>query len=297
MRFAPSGRVAIVVPVHNRLALTNALVSELRRSEHDEALVVIVDDGSTDGTSDYLREHHPDVVVASASGDLWWSGAANLGCLLAIERDAEFLLLFNNDNFAISPNCVSELVRCVREFGGCASSVVLHRDSQRLQHAGGLLDWPSRGIRWRETGAIYRQEARVADCEWLPGMALAFSAGLFRQLDGFNAAVFPQHYADADFTLRARALGKRCVVSYSCWVRNDERTSGVNFYSLVSPMSFVYGLFSLRSSYQLRSTFRFARRYCPQRFIPQYLTLFYLRYAYATIKTWLPARFRVALSR
>jgi GT2 family glycosyltransferase len=291
------GPAAIVVPVHNRLALTNALLSELRRSEHDEALVVVVDDGSTDGTSDYLREHHPDVVVAPGSGDLWWSGAANLGCRLAIERDAEFLLLVNNDNSEISPNCVSELVRCVREFDGCASSVVLHRDSQRLQHAGGSLDWPSGGIPWRENGAIYRQEARTAECDWLPGMSLAFSAHLFTQLDGFDAAVFPQHYADADFTLRAGALGKRRVVSYSCWVRNDERTSGINFYSPVSPISFVQGLFSLRSSYQLRSTFQFARRHCPKRLIPQYLTLFYLRYVYATVKTWLPARFRVALSR
>jgi len=137
MRFAPSGRLAIVVPVHNRLALTNALLSELRQSEHEEALVIIVDDGSTDGTYDYLREHHPDVVIASGSGDLWWSGAANLGCRLAIERGAELLLLFNNDNVRISPNCVSELLRCAVEFDGCASAVALLGDSQRLQHAGG----------------------------------------------------------------------------------------------------------------------------------------------------------------
>ncbi len=258
---------------------------------------MIVDDGSADGTSDYLAEHDPDVVVIPGSGDLWWSGAANLGCRLAIQRGADILLLFNNDNVRISPNCVSELVRCVEGVDGCASSVVLYRDSQRLQNAGGYLDWPSRGVQWREAGAVYRQEDRLAECDWLPGMSLAFPADLFTQLGGFDDRVFPQHWGDADFTLRARALGKRCVVSYLCWVRNDERESGVNFYSRVSPMAFVSGLFSLRSSYQLRGTVRFARRHCPQRFIPQYLTLLYLRYAYATIKTWLPASFRVALSR
>lgn len=289
MNFAPSARIAIIVPVHNRLSHTTQFLSELRSSDYPEALVVVVDDGSTDRTSDYLRKHQADVVVLPGSGDLWWSGAANVGCRFAIESGAEILALFNNDNIGVSPNCVTELVRCVETFEGCASSVALEGGpSQRLRHAGGTLNWPSRGITLREAGVIYRPEARVVECDWLPGMSLAFSAELFTQLAGFDERLFPQYRGDTDFTLRARRLGKPCVVSYACWVRNDERESGLNFRSRVSLQSFVGGLFSLRSNYQLRSTIRFARRYCPRRFIPIYLTLFYLRYAYATLKTWLP---------
>jgi hypothetical protein len=71
----------------------------------------------------------------------------------------------------------------------------------------------------------------------------------------------------------------------------------MNFYSPISPKSFVNGLFSLKSNYQLRSTIKFARRYCPPRLIPIYLSLFYLRYVYATIKTWLPMGLRVPVPR
>jgi GT2 family glycosyltransferase len=275
--------------------LTKTLLSELRRSDHEEALVVIVDDGSTDGTSDYLREHYPDVVIASGSGDLWWSGAANLGCRLAIERGAELLVLFNNDNARISPNCVSELRRCAEHFGGCASAVALMGDGKRIQHAGGSLDWHRGGLELREAGATYRSEPRIAECDWLPGMSLAFSANVFRILGGFDETRFPQYYGDADFTLRSRAQVKPCVVSYACWVSNDERTSGLNFYTRVSLNAFVTGLFSLRSSYQLRSTLLFARRHCPPRLIPLFLMMLYLRYAYATVKTWLPPSLRLAL--
>jgi GT2 family glycosyltransferase len=298
MRLVSNGRVAIIIPVHNRLSHTKRIVSELRRSEYPEGLIIIVDDGSSDGTSDYLAEQHPDVVVVRGSGDLWWSGAANVGCRVAIERGAEVIVLFNNDNLRLSPNCVTELVRCVETYRGCASSVALEEASpQRLRHAGGLISWPSRGIVLREAGAIYRPGPHVVECDWLPGMSLAFSSQVFAEVGGFDDRAFPQYRGDTDFTLRARALGKPCVVSYACWVTNDPTQSGMNFYSRVSLNAFVSGLFSLRSNYQLRSTFRFASRYCPPRFIPVYLTLFYLRYAYATVKTWSPLRPRVPAPR
>jgi GT2 family glycosyltransferase len=298
VRFSPEAEVAVVVPVHNRVSYTLRFLSELRRSDHPEALVVVVDDGSTDGTVELLADQYPDVIVLPGSGNLWWSGAANRGCRFALEKGAKLIVLFNNDNSAISDNCVSELVRCVEVYEGCASSVALDEHApERLRHAGGKLKWPSRGIVLKDAGELYERAPKVAECDWLPGMSLAFSSELFRALDGFNERDFPQYRGDTDFTLRARSLGKPCVVSYDCWVMNDAKQSGMSFHSRVSLKSFGTGLFSLRSNYQLRSTVKFARRYCPARLLPIYLVLFYLRYVYATMKTWLPLRLRVALSR
>jgi GT2 family glycosyltransferase len=291
VKFLPAARAAIVVPVHNRITYTTRLLSQLAVQDFPEALVIVVDDGSTDGTAGQLATEFPDVVVLPGDGHLWWSGAVNVGCRYAIERGAETLILFNNDNSRVSLNCVSELVRCVAEFGGCAASVAIEEGSPpRIRAAGGNLKWPTRGILLRDAGEVYRERPLVAECHWLPGMALAFPADVFTRLDGFDEHEFPQYRGDTDFTLRARALGRPCVVSYACWVANDPRQSGMNFYSRVSLKAFVNGLFSLKSNYQLRSTISFARRYCPPRFIPIHLALFYLRYVYATLKTWLPSR-------
>jgi GT2 family glycosyltransferase len=296
MNFARSARVGIIIPVHNRLSHTKNVLAELRRSEHKEAVVIVVDDGSTDGTGDWLRDNCPEVVILKGSGELWWSGAANLGCTFAVGQGCSILILFNNDNVQISRNCVSELIRCVDAFGGCASAVVLEEAGgakpHRVRNAGGSVIWPSRGITLREEGAHYQADTGIVECDWLPGMSLAFSADLFARLGGFDQRRFPQYRGDTDFTLRAGMLGKPCVVSYACWVSNDARETGLHFHSRVSPKSFVTGLFSLRSNYQLASTIRFARRYCPPRFVPIHLTLFYMRYVYATLKTWVPAGLR-----
>jgi GT2 family glycosyltransferase len=290
VRFTAEAPVAIIVPVHNRLAHTQRLLAQLRESDHAEALVVVVDDGSTDGTTEYLRAHEQDVVVIPGSGELWWSGAANAGCAHALEHGAQVLILFNNDNTAMSANCVAELARSVDETGGCVGSVVLFSGTNRVLNAGGNLVWPTRGLELRDAGARYDQEVRVVECDWLAGMSLAFPSELFTALSGFDADAFPQYYGDADFTLRAGQSGRSCVVSYSCWVSNDVKTSGLNFYARVSPKAFISGLFSRRSSYELRTTVRFARRWCPRHLLPLYLVLYYLRYAWATVKSWTPLR-------
>jgi GT2 family glycosyltransferase len=296
MIFVRSARLAIVLPVHNRLSYTRNVLSELRCSDHSEAVVIVVDDGSTDGTTEWLRDNYPDVVVLEGPGDLWWSGAANIGCRFAISQGCSMLMLFNNDNVRISRNCVSELIRCVNEFEGCASSVVIEEsggaEPKRLRNAGGSITWPSRGITLRDEGSLYEPNRGVVECDWLPGMSLAFSADLFSELGGFDQRKFPQYRGDTDFTLRARMLGRPCIVSYACWVSNDAKQTGVHFHSRISPKAFVTGLFSIRSNYQLVSTIRFARRYCPPRFIPLHLTLFYMRYVYATLKTWVPNALR-----
>jgi GT2 family glycosyltransferase len=290
VRFTAEARVAIIVPVHNRLEHTRRLLAQLRESEHDEALVVVVDDGSTDGTAEYLGAHEQDVVVVPGSGDLWWSGSANAGCAHALEHGAQVLILFNNDNTGMSANCVDELARAVDETGGCVGSVVLFSGTNRVLNAGGNLVWPSRGPELREPDTRYEPEPRAVECDWLAGMSLAFPSQLFTVLSGFDADTFPQYYGDADFTLRARRSGRSCMVSYACWVSNDVKTSGLNFYARVSPKAFLSGLFSRRSSYELRTTVRFARRWCPRHLLPLFLLLYYLRYAWATVKSWTPLR-------
>ncbi len=289
--------VAIVIPVHNGWAHTKRALQAIRDATGGRVAVVVVDDGSSDGTSGLLHAEAPDVTVIPGSGTLWWSGAANVGCRHAIANGAHTLVLFNNDNYEISDACFGTLLRLVAESGGCVSPVVLeeHDGHRRLRHAGGALDWRRGGIRLRAVGSPYLESDRMVDCDWLPGSALAFSADLFVELDGFDERRFPQYRGDIDFTLRARLLGRRCVVTYACYVVNDRSQGGLGFDGRIGPRRFVSGLVSLKSNYNVREAIPFALRHCPRGLLPRYFASFYSRYVYAALKTWLPHRVRTRL--
>lgn len=289
--FAATAETAVVIPVHNRRSHTASCLQQLRRLGASELMVIVVDDGSTDGTGPYLSENHADVHVLRGSGNLWWSGAVDLGCRFAIDRGASRLVLLNNDNLDMSPNLISELSRVLDAYGGLACAVLVEdrpAGRREIVAAGGSVDWRDRGLVLRDGPrheVEYRARAEDVECDWLSGAALAFGREVFLRLDGFDARRFPQYRGDADFTMRARKAGYKCVVTYAAWVLNDTRNSFINFRRRLTYREFLVGFVSLRSPYNLRETLRFAWRHCPKRYLSRYLLLLYLRYAYGFWKT------------
>jgi GT2 family glycosyltransferase len=92
-------RLAVVIPVHNRRAISLACLERLRQvpQESFELKLYVVDDGSSDGTAVSIREAFPEVRLLQGDGSLWWSGAMNLGMEAALQDGAEYLLSLNDD--------------------------------------------------------------------------------------------------------------------------------------------------------------------------------------------------------
>jgi GT2 family glycosyltransferase len=294
LKFLATAPTAIVIPVHGGLALTVRCLDSLRECDRLPVMVVVVDDGSPDDTASHLASRYPDVHVVPGDGDLWWGGAINIGCDYAINRGAHTLILLNNDNVEVSRNLLRELVRLVDERGGCVGATTLVEASdgrRRIFGCGGILDWRGRGTILRYSGEWFRESESVAECEWLPGMALAFTAETFRRLDGINATAFPQTRGDADFTLRARSLGYHCSISSACWIVNDRSQTPLAFDRKLSVKDFFRGLVVRNSNYQLRSTLLFFLRHCPRHRLIPCLAGFYARYVYAWLKTQRISRF------
>jgi GT2 family glycosyltransferase len=290
--FASNSRLAVVIPIHNGLDYTRLCVRSLRSLSGPDFMLVIVDDGSTDGSGEYLRSEEPDVIVVRGSGDLWWSGGVNAGCERAIDAGAERLILLNNDNIEVSPNVVADLDRTLDEGATCACSVSMFADSGgglRIFQTGGALDWRDHGLTLRgfgkRCGDRPQPEDKVEVAPWLPGMALAFDRSTFSRMRGFDTRRFPQYRGDADFTLRVTESGGTCVTTYRSWVINDLSQNGINFFSRATVRRFVSGLVTRRSNFQVKSVVLFAWRHCPKVLIPWHLFQFYARYTYVAVRS------------
>ena len=96
-----SPTIYIVIPVHNRLEATRECLGSLRCQTYKAFKIVVVDDGSTDGTSGLVSQEYPEVTVLKGKGELWWTGATNLGVRYALQdcRGDDYILTLNNDTF------------------------------------------------------------------------------------------------------------------------------------------------------------------------------------------------------
>src|SRR5688572_24373538 len=93
-------RVEVVTPVHNRKELTLGCLRSLFSADSAglDLHAIVVDDGSSDGTSAALRQEFPDVEIVRGDGSLWYTGGMNRGIEAAMKHDPDFVLAINNDS-------------------------------------------------------------------------------------------------------------------------------------------------------------------------------------------------------
>ncbi len=107
--------VHVLMPVFNRLAMTQAMLACLRAQKVDESLsIVVIDEGSTGGTGEFLKTR-AGVVVLRGGGSLWWGGAIDVGLhhVLSYAVADDWVLLINNDTY-VDPGFVQGLLSIAR---------------------------------------------------------------------------------------------------------------------------------------------------------------------------------------
>src|SRR5438270_60666 len=89
----------VLTAVHNDLEKTKKLLACIKKQTMQSFQIIIVDDGSTDETSEYLKKKWPSVTVLKGDGNLWWTGSMYLGVeyILKIARQNDFIVTLNND--------------------------------------------------------------------------------------------------------------------------------------------------------------------------------------------------------
>jgi GT2 family glycosyltransferase len=122
--------LSVVIVTRNTCALACAAVRSVLESEDGlRKEVIVVDNGSTDDTSQVLPRAFPAVSYLRSAGNAGFARANNLG---AAKADGEFLLLLNSDA-RLRPNTVMEVVRWMRRHPECgvAGVQLLNADGSR----------------------------------------------------------------------------------------------------------------------------------------------------------------------
>jgi GT2 family glycosyltransferase len=198
--------VEVVIPVHNRRAVTLRCLELLFTQLNVQCHVTVVDDGSSDGTSEAIRERFPRVDLLRGDGSLWWAGATNLGIRHALRRQrvAPFILLLNDD-VEFDSDYLAHMERSAVENPGCLIGSLSVYGEDR-----GRVFWCGQAATYRQCRYGYVRRDQLSGCvpaEALPGRGMLVPIEVFGRVGLFDAAAFPQYAADFDFSLRAYKAG------------------------------------------------------------------------------------------
>ncbi len=276
--------IYIVIPVFNRKSLTRGCLASLRNQNYSDFTVIVVDDGSTDGTSEMIREEFPDVVLLHGDGDLWWVGSINKGIQHALDVcQADDYILVINDDLTVSPNYLSNLLATAHQHeGAIIGSVETTMDAPRtIKSGGGRVNWATAKYSRLNKGQNLDEfpNGFAVEVSKLTGRGTLFSSQVFRDVGLYDNLHFKQ-CGDTELPVRAKLKnGYKLVVSYDAVVVSHvSKKSDINSQQRYTIRDARQYFFDLRSHYNLKDHFWFAYKVAPNAFwFARFVTLEFLR--------------------
>jgi GT2 family glycosyltransferase len=200
--------VSVVIPSWNGRHHLEQCLPSLVRQSYQPLEIIVVDNGSDDGTVEWLRQAWREVKVLDLPENIGFAAGVNAGLEVALGR---YIALLNNDTEA-EPDWIDQLIAVAEqhhEAGMIASKLKLWNDRTRLHSAGDYYSVSgrpgNRGV-WQEDDEQWRREAWVfAPCA---GAAL-YRRELFDTVGLFDER-FGSYLEDIDLAWRAQLAGFKC---------------------------------------------------------------------------------------
>jgi O-antigen biosynthesis protein len=204
---------SVVIPSYNGSELLARCLASVARYRPAASLleieVIVVDDGSTDGSAQWLAQAHPDVRLVRLEQNSGFCRAANAG--ISAARGA-FIQMLNNDT-EVSAGWIEAGLAPFSDarVAAVAPLVLVRSDPARVDSAGdsySRVGWPAKRGHGQPITRFARR--RVEEVFGVSGTGAFYRAAILHRLSGFDP-LFGSYYEDIDLAFRLRWAGYRCV--------------------------------------------------------------------------------------
>jgi len=220
--------------------------------------IIVVDDGSTDGTSEAVMAEYPDVTVLRGDGNLWWSGAVNVGVEYATKSGCDYILTLNDD-IEFQEDFLEILFSTIRDNpNSIVSSISLIRQNTESSEIIASVGLRRSGILGNFVPAVENKIAsglsdNIISCDALPGRALLIPADIFKKIGYFDSKRFPHGHGDIEFTYRAKLAGYSIIVNTRSKVFTELNKNHFPVYVITSSkLDFIRNIFNIKFGYGLK---------------------------------------------
>ncbi len=208
MRVDPRPRVWVVIVNWNGREDTLACLRSLESLDYRGHDVLVVDNGSQDGSVEAIRASFPSVTVMENGRNLGFAGGNNVGIAHAVDRGADYVLLLNSDT-EVAPGLLSALVEVGEAdptVGMLGPKIYYYDAPNVIWSAGGTVD------AWGRTGHLRADEpddgspegVRLVD--YVTGCAILVKRCVVERIGAFDERFFA-YFEETEWCARARRAG------------------------------------------------------------------------------------------
>lgn len=274
-------KVVYVIPTFNRKNYLCTLLNQILIQNVDDVSfeVIVVVDGSRDGTNEMLKTDFPTVKVVQGTGDWWFTKSLNEGCKQAIKLSPDYIITMNDDT-EIENDYLKKLLAVKKsitaDFLLGSISVSLSKP-QYVTFSGvkKIIWWRMKRKYYMPSFSLYDRNKfqGVYKTESLMTRGLLIPTRILLAINFFDED-FVQYGSDEDFCLRAIKKGYHAFISWDAIVyENVHLTSKGTAYNNPSFKEFYSSIWNRYSVNSVYKHIKFYMRHGTPIFLPLYLII------------------------
>ena len=243
-------KVFIIIVNWNGKVDTLECLESLKNNDYPNYEVVIIDNGSKDKFS--ISDSKIKVIYNKEN--LGFSGGNNIGIKYALENEADYVLLLNNDTI-VSKDFLSKLVDVAESnnsYGIIGPKIYHYEEKDKIWFAGGIINWlynkgTMKGFNEIDEGQY--DEPEIQKTDYITGCCALIKREVIEKI-GLMPQEYFLYYEDTDWSLKAQKQGYEClfVPKSSIWHKGSKS-------SIVESPSYIY--------YHIRNGLILAKKYAP----------------------------------
>jgi GT2 family glycosyltransferase len=220
-------KIELVIPVYNRRETTLQALRSLKRIDTAglQVHIIIVDDGSTDGTSDAIERDFPDVQIVKGDGTLHYAAGTNRGISAALQRDPDYIVTMNDDAI-YHDQFLQRLITTaeVNHHSVVGSLLLLWDEPHRVFQVG--FEWKTLEGGWSqsEDSTVFDFPQTAFEVEGMAGNCVLFPVEAIRKCGLMDEGKFPHGWGDIQYVVRMRKMGWKLLVEPKSFVWCEPNT-------------------------------------------------------------------------
>ncbi len=235
-------KIAIIIINWNGKHLLKECLSSAENQDYDNFKIILADNGSKDGSVEFVKEKFPKVEVVELKENTGFAKANNIGMHKAFEDpEIEYIALLNNDAMA-EKSWLSEMVKVIKQdekIGSVAPKILKYRRRDIVDSIGNMIHLDGTGISCCMNEVDNGQYNKIVEIFGVNGCSCLYSKKLLEDVqvdsDFFDSDFF-LYLEEVDLNWRARLRGWKCFTAPSAVVYHKHSETTV----LYSPLKAFY---------------------------------------------------------
>ncbi|NQU34682.1 MAG: glycosyltransferase family 2 protein [Bacteroidetes bacterium] len=291
-------KIGIAIASYNNKSLLMKCLKSVYNSTYKNIFVVVLDDNSTDGSTDMIKNNFPSVFLIYGSGNYWWTRGTNEAIKQCLSHNCKYILVLNPD-VIVPPNGIETLYNTAIIYPDSiiAPVVVSFSNPELIWWAGStwkkLLDllpiWSSTYL-YKSGTKVDCLPSQIFKTSEAHGRSVLVPNYIFQKIGLYNQEMFPHYGADTDFSFKSRKAGFSILINPSIRVLlHTKNTGSFMGKDSLSFKNYVNLLTNRKNGEILLVWWKLLRNHLPfYGILPTYIFIILLN----TIRFWFPRQFK-----